>query len=100
MKTLLLTKDAGGNRATVNCADGVVSVYRSCAYCEHCKGIRIGPRLYPTPQDQVLQDMKRGAASDEALMNAALQFNQMVRDGTAIECADQQDKGFKPRYRF
>jgi hypothetical protein len=56
--------------------------------------------VYPTPQEQVLNDVKRGAAADEALMNAALQFNQMIRDGNAIECADQENQGFKPRYRL
>lgn len=100
MKNLPITRDPGGNRATVECADGEVSVYRFCAYCENCKGIRVGSRVFPAPQEQVLADLKRGAASDEALMNAALLFNQIVRDGTAIECADQQNKGFKPRYRL
>lgn len=100
MKTLPITKDASGNRATVECATGEVSVYKSCAFCEHCKGIKVGPRVYPTPQDQVLKGMKRGAASDEALMTAALQFNQLVRDGTAIECADDKNGGFRPRYRL
>jgi hypothetical protein len=100
MKTLPLTKDASGNRATVDCADGEVSAYRHCAFCEHCKGVRVGPRVYSSPQDQVLKDVKRGAAADEALMNAALQFNQLIRDGVAIECADQDNQGFKPRYRL
>lgn len=100
MKTLPLSKDAGGNRAMVDCADGEVSAYRHCAFCEHCKGVRVGPRVYPAPQEQVLKDVKRGAAADEALMNAALQFNQLIRDGTSIECADQENQGFKPRYRL
>lgn len=100
MKTLTMTKDAGGNRATVECATGEVSVYKTCAFCEHCKGIRVGPRFYPTPQEQALQSVRRGTAPDEALMTAALQFNQLVRDGTAVECADDQNKGFRPRYRI
>lgn len=100
MKTLPLAKDAGGNRATVDCADGEVSAYRHCAFCEHCKGVRVGPRLYPAPQEQVLVEVRRGSAPDDALMNAALQFNQLVRDGAAIECDDDGNNGFKPRYRL
>ena len=100
MKTLPITKDASGNRATVECATGEVSVYKFCAFCEHCKGIKVGPRVYPAPQEQVQKEMKRGSASDEALIVAALQFNQLVRDGSAIECADDQSQGFRPRYRL
>ncbi|OPX67189.1 MAG: hypothetical protein A4E37_01571 [Methanoregulaceae archaeon PtaB.Bin056] len=100
MKTLSMTKDASGNRATVECATGEVSVYKSCAFCEHCKGIKVGPRLYPAPQEQVQKEMKRGSVSDDALMVAALQFNQLVRDGSAIECADDKNLGFRPRYRL
>mgnify|MGYP000891370409 FL=1 len=100
MKTLSMTKDASGNRATVECATGEVSVYTKCAFCEHCKGIKVGPRMYPAPQEQVQKGMKRGSASDDALMTAALQFNQLVRDGSAIECADDKNQGFRPRYRL
>lgn len=100
MKTLPLSKDASGNRAMVDCADGEVSAYRHCAFCEHCKGVRVGPRVYSSPQEQVMRDVKRGAAADEALINAALQFNQLIRDGMAIECADEENEGFKPRYRL
>lgn len=100
MKTLQIQKDATGNRASVDCVSGEVSVYRYCAFCEHCKGIWVGPRLYPTPQEKVLKEMKKGTVPDEALLNAQLQFNQLVRDGVSIECADENNTGFIPRYRI
>ncbi len=100
MKTLPMQKDQTGNRATVECSTGEVSVYRYCAFCEQCKGIWVGPRLYPMPQEKALQDMKKGAASDEALLNAQLQFNKLVRDGVAIECGDEKDTGFVSRYHL
>jgi hypothetical protein len=100
MKTLPINKDKTGNRATVMCFTGEVSVYRYCAFCEHCKGIRIGSRLYPAPQEKVLQEMKRGTVPDEALLNAQLQFNQLIRDGESIECGDEKNTGFVPRYRI
>ncbi|MDI9633729.1 MAG: hypothetical protein QFX32_06700 [Methanolinea sp.] len=100
MKTLQMHKDGTGNRATVECATGEVSVYRYCAFCEHCKGIRVGSRFYPTPQEKVLRDLKRGTVPDEALLSAQLQFNQLVRDGDSIDCGDEKGTGFVPRYRI
>ncbi|MCQ8894779.1 MAG: hypothetical protein NQU46_09175 [Methanolinea sp.] len=100
MKTLPLEKDTRGNTVTVECSTGKVSVYRYCAFCQHCKGIWVGPRLFPAPQEKVLGDMKRGTVPDEALLNAQLQFNQLIRDGISIECADDENKGFIPRYRI
>jgi len=100
MKTLPLRKDQTGSRATVECSIGEVSVYQYCAFCEQCKGIRVGPRLYPMPQEKALQDMKRGTASDEVLLNAQLQFNKLVRDGVSIECGDEKGIGFVSRYRI
>ncbi|HOS82110.1 MAG TPA: hypothetical protein PK445_05230 [Methanolinea sp.] len=44
--------------------------------------------------------MKRGAVPDEALLNAQLQFNQLIRDGESIECGDEKNTGFVPRYRI
>jgi len=52
------------------------------------------------PQEKALQDMRKGAASDEALLNAQLQFNKLVRDGVAIECGDEKGTGFVSRYRL
>ncbi len=100
MKTLQIHKDTAGNRANVDCVSGEVSVYRYCAFCEHCKGIWVGPRLYPAPQEKVLKEMKKGTVPDEALLTAQLQFNQLVRDGVSIECGDENNTGFIPRYRI
>jgi hypothetical protein len=97
MKTLPIQRDEKNVRATVECATGEVPVYRYCAYCAHCKGIRVGTRVYPTPQEKALQDMARGKGSEDLLLNAQLQFNTLVRDGSAIECGDEENKGFKSR---
>jgi hypothetical protein len=83
----------------VDCATGEVSVYRMCAYCSHCNGVRMGPRVYPSPQEQALLAIRQGKAQDEALMEAAMQFNTLVRDGEAIECSDNLGEGYSPRYR-
>jgi hypothetical protein len=98
MKTLQFTRDEKKNRVTVGCADGEKSVYSHCAYCRHCKGIRIGNRLSPTPQSRALADVRRGSAGDESLMNAAMLFNSLVRDGTALDCDAGESEGFKGLY--
>jgi hypothetical protein len=36
--------------------------------------------------------------SDDNLMNAAMLFNSLIRDGTAIECADDENHGFTNLY--
>jgi hypothetical protein len=99
MKTLAITRDEKNVRATVMCADGEVSVYRNCAFCIHGKGIRIGEKLYPSPQETAMKNIRGGVSGDEALMNAALQFNTLVASATAIECSDDQNTGFRSRYR-
>lgn len=99
MKTLPIHRDESGNRATVECAIGEVSVYSYCAYCVHCKGIRKGSRVYPPPQEKAMQKISRGLAADDTLMNAAMQFNALVRDATEIECDDDENRGFKSRYQ-
>jgi hypothetical protein len=99
MKTLPISRDEKKSKALVECATGEVSVHTKCAYCMHCYGIRMGPRVYPSPQDQALQAIRQGRAQDEALMEAALQFNTLVRDGEAIECNDDAGEGYSPRYR-
>jgi hypothetical protein len=80
MKTLEFHRDEKKSRVNVACADGEVSVYSQCAYCKHCKGILVGK------------------APDESLMNAAMMFNTLVRDGSAIECDDDANEGFITRY--
>jgi hypothetical protein len=98
MKSLPFQRDEGKNRVTVTCADGDVSVYSRCAYCRHCKGVKAGNRVVPTPQQQALNDVRRGVASDDNLMNAAMMFNTLVRDGSAIECDDDENQGFLGMY--
>ena len=98
MKTLEFHRDEKKDRVTVACADGEVSVYSHCAYCIHCKGVRVGKRLTPTPQSQAFLDIRRGTAPDENLMNAAMMFNTLVRDGSAIECDDDANQGYHSRY--
>jgi hypothetical protein len=94
MKTLQFQRDEKKNRVMVDCADGSVSVYSQCAYCKHCIGIRVGKRLAPAPQVQALADVRRGSAGDDMLMNAAMMFNTLVRDGSAVECDDDANAGY------
>ena len=98
MKTLPFHRDEKKQRVTVSCADGDVSVYSHCAYCRFCRGVRVKDRVSPTPQAQALTDIRRGRASDDNLMNAAMLFNTLVRDGSAIECADDDNEGFSRMY--
>lgn len=42
--------------------------------------------------------MRSGKASDDMLMNAAMMFNTLIRDGSAIECGDDENRGFVTRY--
>ncbi|MDD1685668.1 MAG: hypothetical protein LUQ43_01745 [Methanoregula sp.] len=98
MKSLPFQRDEKKNRVTVGCADGDVSVYSHCAYCMHCTGVRTGSRVMATPQKSALNDLKRGVAADENLMNAAMMFNSLIRDGSAIECDDDANKGYQGLY--
>ena len=95
MKTLPFQRDEKKNRVTVMCADGEISVHSHCAYCMHCNGIWVGKRLVPSPQVQVLSEFKKGSANDDSLMNAAMMFNTLVRDGSSLECGDMENRGFK-----
>ncbi len=97
MKTLPFHRDEKKNRVTVTCADGEISVYSHCAYCRRCKGIWVGKRLAPSPQAQALSDLKRGSAGDDTLMNAAMMFNTLIRDGLSVECEDTENQGFLRR---
>jgi len=94
MKSLVFQRDEKKNKVVVTCADGDVSVYSHCAYCRHCKGVRVGNRVVSTPQMQALNDVRKGVAGDDNLMNAAMMFNTLIRDGTAIECADDDNTGY------
>ena len=61
-------------------------------------GVRSGNRLSPAPQSKALLEVRRGSVSDDVLMNAAMMFNTLVRDGSAIECGDDENKGFAGLY--
>ena len=98
MKTLPFQRDEKKNRVTVTCADGDISVYSHCAYCRHCKGIWVGKRLVPSPQIQVLSELNKGSVGDDSLMNAAMMFNTLVRDGSSLDCDDDENQGFQRMY--
>lgn len=98
MKTLPFQRDEKKQRVTVACVDGDVSVYSNCAYCRHCNGVKVGNRVSPAPQNQALAGVRNGRMSDDNLMNAAMLFNSLIRDGNAIECADDENRGFTNLY--
>jgi hypothetical protein len=98
MKTLEFVRDEKKSRVTVSCADGPVTVTSHCAYCRHCTGIVVGKRVSPAPQKEALEAIRRGAGSDDSLMNAAMMFNTLVRDGHAIACDDDANEGFAKLY--
>jgi hypothetical protein len=98
MKTLQFVRDEKKDRVTVACADGMVSVYSKCAYCRHCTGVVVGKRVAPAPQKQALDAMRSGRGSDDALMTAAMMFNTLVRDGSAIACDDDANAGYLALY--
>lgn len=100
MKVLEFHRDEQRDRATVTCAGREVSVYSHCGYCRHCKGVRVGGRTIPTPQQQAVSGVKQGMSPDENLLNAAVMFNTLVRDGSAIECSDDENTGFSSLYRY
>jgi len=43
--------------------------------------------------------MRGNAAPPEILMEAAMQFNSLVRDGSAVACDDEKGQGYTPRFR-
>lgn len=98
MKTLEFVRDEKKDRVTVACADGMVSVYSRCAYCRHCRGVVMGKRVAPAPQAEELDAIRQGKGSDENLMNAAMMFNTLIRDGNAISCDDDANAGFLGLY--
>ena len=98
MKTLTFARDEKKDRVTVACADGMVSVYSKCAYCRHCAGVVVGKRVAPAPQKEALDKIRQGKGSDENLMNAAMMFNTLIRDGYAISCDDDANAGFLKLY--
>lgn len=98
MKSLPFNRNESTHQVTVECADGEVSVYTRCAYCSHCESVQVGRRAIPASQKQVLREMRIGVSTDEGLMNAAMMFNTLVRDGSAILCNDDANEGFRSLY--
>jgi len=94
MKTLPFQRDEKKSRVTVTCADGDISVYSHCAYCSDSKGTQVGKRLHTPPQIQELSELKKGTAGDDSLMNAAMMFNTFIRDGSSLDCDDDENQGF------
>ncbi|MGE5831460.1 MAG: hypothetical protein ACM3X8_00915 [Methanomicrobiales archaeon] len=98
MKVLSFSRSPLSERVTVQCADGEVTVHSHCAYCTHCAGVQIGKRSMPSPILSAYKDVRRGTAPDEALMNAGMMFNTLIRDGDAINCDDDGNEGFSSMY--
>lgn len=96
MKILPLKKEK--DNAYVECATGDVEVHRTCSNCTNCKSIQVGARMMPSPYDGTLTKLRSGKAQPEQLMEAAMQFNLLVRDGTALGCGDDTGKGYTPRF--
>ena len=96
MKILPLKKEK--DNAYVECAAGDVEVHRTCSNCTNCKSIQVGARMMPSPYDGTLTKLRSGKAQPEQLMEAAMQFNLLVRDGTALGCGDDTGKGYTPRF--
>lgn len=99
MKSLPIIRETATDKVQVECASGKLAVHTRCAFCIHCKGVKIGARIMPSPYETVSGQIKTGAMPPEALMEAALQFNTLVRDGSEISCNDDEGIGYTPRFR-
>ena len=100
MKLLVLNRDEEKQKVTVKCAGKDVSVYSRCAYCKFCEGVQVGKRVIATPQKEKMTGIKKGRTPDEELMNAAMMFNTLIRDGTDIICGDDDGQGFTSMYGY
>jgi hypothetical protein len=58
----------------------------------------VGNRVAPAPQARALTDLRQRGAADEVMMEAALMFNTLVRDGSAVECDDDSNEGYMRLY--
>ena len=58
----------------------------------------MGKRVAPAPQKEALDAIRKGRGSDDALMNAAMMFNTLIRDGSAIACDDDGNAGYLALY--
>ena len=52
-----------------------------------------------TPPGTAMKGLTGSGSGDEALMNAAMQFNSLVNSGMAVACDDEDNTGFISRYR-
>ncbi len=98
MKSLPIIRTEGSDRAHVQCATGIVSVHSKCGYCRHCKGIKVGARVMPSPLEKTGAQVQSGCVPPEAYLDAAIAFNTLVRDGTDIACDDDANSGYLSRY--
>jgi hypothetical protein len=99
MKSLPILRDSASDTVQVECALGKLAVHTRCAFCIHCKGIKVGARVMPSPYDTISGQIKTGVMPPEALMEAAMQFNTLVRDGTELACDDDSGAGYTSRFR-
>ncbi len=99
MKSLPIIRETEADKVYVKCASGEMKVHTRCSYCLHCKGIMVGSRIMPSPYEKAFSQIRSGAVAPEILMEAAMQFNSLVRDGTAISCDDDSENGYTPRYK-
>ena len=98
MKSLTILRKEGSDRAHVECAMGIVSVHTKCGYCKHCRGIKVGARVMPSPYEKAGAQIQSDSLPPEAYMEAALTFNTLVRDGSEVVCDDDKNTGYVSRY--
>ncbi len=99
MKSLPIIRETATDKVQVECASGKLAVHTRCGLCIHCKGVKVGARIMPSPYDMITGQIQSGVMPPEALMEAALQFNTLVRDGSEITCDDEAGVGYTPRFR-
>jgi len=99
MKSLPILRDMTTDKVQVECASGNLAVHTRCGLCIHCKGVKVGARIMPSPYDLIAGQIRTGAMPPEALMEAAMQFNTLVRDGTEIACDDDSNVGYTSRFQ-
>jgi hypothetical protein len=99
MKSRKIQRDDKKSRLRVECAGRLVSVSSYCAFCSHCRGLDIGKKRFAPPLDTAAGQVRPGESYDEALMNAVMQFNSLASDAQAIACDDDENTGFRSRFR-
>lgn len=53
----------------------------------------------PSPYETISSQIRTGVMPPEALMEAAMQFNTLVRDGTELACDDDAGAGYTLRFK-